>query len=107
MVFFRLLELFDSSDIEEGDAEMILPEVLNEIKTMASAGYPLLLTHGRGKRAHLARAEEAADSVISIDAAGSVLKTRVEKDPTMETTSIEFFNADGAEHAGELRDFMR
>ncbi len=50
-------------------------------------------THERGKRACLAQAEEAADSVISIDATGNALKAKVEKGPAMEPISLEFFGS--------------
>ncbi len=50
VVISRLLELFASADLEEGDADVMLPDIVTKIKGMTSASYPLLVTHGRGER---------------------------------------------------------
>jgi hypothetical protein len=97
-VFSGMLDLFKSEDVTEDDAKVILERVLQDLKGMAKADFPLLLTHSslRGKDLpHVARVSDTVYSLHPLEKEG--LRFSIEKDPLEQPEVIDFKFSSGAQ----------
>jgi hypothetical protein len=97
-VFSGLLDLFKSEDVTEDDAKVILERVLKDLKGMARADFPLILTHASHRGKDLPHVASASDTVYSLRPREKQgLRFGIEKDPLAPPEVIDFTFSSGAQ----------